>query len=524
VQYQFGFWLRDSSGFVYTGNQDSPSDFQIFRYDFSGPNAGKSTRLLAKEGSWEAADITPDGKRLLVAQFRSASDSSIFELDTTTGELTDLTVKPEGGTASTSWVGYAPDYTTAILTSDHLDGQRKLYRRRLDRPSTGNPPPVVQLVPPNAERILPDTADFELDEAGMNPEKTLLGVVTNQNGYGVPHLYHLPGLEPAALPRIPQGVVNLGQMRGQRVLYSLSNARTPGLAFAFEAPKKGDRLEDPAPRQITFADTQGIDLSRFALPELVEYSSFDGLKVPAFVYLPPNAQKGKPIPFVVRFHGGPEGQSRPAFEREAQYLLTRGYGLMLPNVRGSTGYGRDYLTMDDYTKRWDSVKDGVEAARWLVKQGYSRPGRIAVWGGSYGGFMAAATPVEDGRSDAPVLGASVDIVGIVNFRTFLEQTAGYRRKLREVEYGPLTDGAFLDSISPLKHIESIKIPMLIGHGLNDPRVPVGEALQLNLALRKRGIPTDLLVFPDEGHGFAKLENRLIFSKTMVEFLDRTIGK
>jgi dipeptidyl aminopeptidase/acylaminoacyl peptidase len=180
--------------------------------------------------------------------------------------------------------------------------------------------------------------------------------------------------------------------------------------------------------------------------------------------------------------------------------------------------------MDNYTKRWDSVRDGVEAARWLVESGYSRPGMIAAYGGSYGGFMAAATVVEDGASPSPVFGASVNIVGIVNFQTFLEQTKGYRRALREVEYGPLSDPEFLKSVSPIHRVDNIKVPMLIAHGLNDPRVPIGEALQLDIALKKRGQQPALLIFPDEGHGFAKLENRLVFANEVVAFLNRTIAK
>jgi dipeptidyl aminopeptidase/acylaminoacyl peptidase len=176
--------------------------------------------------------------------------------------------------------------------------------------------------------------------------------------------------------------------------------------------------------------------------------------------------------------------------------------------------------MDDYKKRWDSVKDGAEAARWLVKNGYAESGRIAAYGGSYGGFMSVATVIEG----ADVFGASIDVVGIVNFKTFLEQTRDYRRKLREAEYGPLSDPEFLASVSPLNRIEEIKCPMMIAHGLNDPRVPVGEAMQLAVGLQQRGYDPELVFCPDEGHGFAKLNNRLLFADRMVKFLDRTIGK
>ena len=170
--------------------------------------------------------------------------------------------------------------------------------------------------------------------------------------------------------------------------------------------------------------------------------------------------------------------------------------------------------------RWSSVKDGVEAARWLVKQGFAEAKKIAAYGGSYGGFMSVATTIE-GKD---VIGASVDVVGIVNMKTFLEQTKGYRRKLREAEYGPLTDPEFLASISPITRANEIQVPMLIAHGLNDPRVPVGEAMQLAVNLQSRGFDPELIFCPDEGHGFQKLANRTLFAERMVRFLQRTIAK
>jgi dipeptidyl aminopeptidase/acylaminoacyl peptidase len=188
-------------------------------------------------------------------------------------------------------------------------------------------------------------------------------------------------------------------------------------------------------------------------------------------------------------------------------------------VRGSVGYGREFHQLDNYKNRWNSVRDGVEAARWLVRSGMSAPGRIAAMGGSYGGFMATATVIEGGD----LYGASVNIVGIVNFETFLEQTKGYRRKLREAEYGPLSDPQFLISISPIHRIEDITVPMLIAHGLNDPRVPVGEAMQLAEELQKLGRDPETVYFHDEGHGFRKLDNRLLFYERVDRFLSEHLN-
>lgn len=517
VQYAVNTWLHDGSGFVYSGNQDSPNDFYLYLWNFA---KGESTRILAKEGSWAAGDVSKDATRVLVGKYNSASDSLVYELTAGSDALVDLTILPEGGgTASNEVVGYMPGDESVLLLSDARDGIKRLYMKDLKTGSVTSPVPSLQ--------------KFEVDGAGFNLEKTMLVVVTNEDGYGVPHAFSLPDFKPVALPEAERGVVGLGSFRDGTLVWSLNNARTPGLAYATKVTPGGSGET----RQLTWADTQGIDLSRFPLPDLIKYKSFDGLEVPAFVFFPPGYDKAskKPIPFIALYHGGPEGQHRPIFSAQQQYLLSEGFGIILPNVRGSSGYGRDFLMMDDYKKRWDSVKDGVAAAKWLVDNGYSAPGMISTFGGSYGGYMSVACLVEDsqqaeqtGRSK--YFGAGVNIVGITNVKTFLEKTSGYRRKLREVEYGPLTDPEFLLSVSPIMKLEHIRVPMFIAHGFNDPRVPVEEAMQLSVALKDRAfeqkrmdLMPQLLVFPDEGHGFAKLENRLLFARQTASFLKRTIG-
>jgi len=518
VQHALNEWLPDFSGFIYTANDASPNDFYIYRYDFTKDGKGKTTKLLGKEGSWAASDITHDGSRLIVGQFRSASDSSMFELDAATGNLKDLTVLPGegggGGTVAVEPVGYLPGEAAVMYTSDAEGGTRRLFVKDIKSGAVTKPISGLEGV--------------EVETAGMNKERTLLAVATNEGGYGVLHVYRVPGFSEVELPKIEKGVVSVAELRGNRISWTLSNARTPGLTYTYTIPeKKADKLEA---KQLTFADNQGIDLSAFPLPELIKYKSFDGTMIPAFVYTPVGYKKGTPIPFIVNYHGGPEAQSRPGFDKTFQYLLSEGFGVIYPNVRGSAGYGREFIMMDDYKKRWDSVKDGVEAAAWLVANKYASAGKISTYGGSYGGFMSVACIVEDqqrvdaGTQKQRLFGAGVDVVGIVNLKTFLEQTSGYRRKLREVEYGPLTDPEFLASVSSINKIDKINVPMMIAHGLNDPRVPVGEAMQLAVGLMKKGIEPVQFYAPDEGHGFQKLENRLLFAKRMGRFLKETIGQ
>jgi dipeptidyl aminopeptidase/acylaminoacyl peptidase len=297
-----------------------------------------------------------------------------------------------------------------------------------------------------------------------------------------------------------------------RVFFTLSRV---------DAPPRVVRWEPGAAAivPLTFPDLAGVPASALpAAPRLVEYPSFDGTKIPAWLYLP-RGKQAKGLPFVVSYHGGPEGQDRPWFSPERAYLLAHGYGILAPNVRGSTGYGRTWRDADNYKRRMDSVRDGKAAVDWLLAEGLAAPGRVAAMGGSYGGFMVLALLTEFPDAFA----AGVEVVGIANFETFLERTADYRRALREAEYGPLADREFLRAISPIHKVDRITAALLVGHGERDPRVPVGEARQIERAMKARGRPVLAQVFPDEGHGFSKRANRRVWMRTVAEFLRDHVG-
>jgi dipeptidyl aminopeptidase/acylaminoacyl peptidase len=254
----------------------------------------------------------------------------------------------------------------------------------------------------------------------------------------------------------------------------------------------------------------------FTMPELVRYPTFDGRQIPAW-YFRPSGQPGKRLPVVVYVHGGPEGQPQALFYPVLQFLAHRGYGVLAPNVRGSSGYGKAYLNLDNVEKRMDSVADLDAAVAWLHTRPEVDPARVAVYGGSYGGFMVLAAITHYPERWA----AAVDFVGIANFVTFLEKTGPYRRALREAEYGSLArDRALLERISPIHSVHRIQAPLLVVHGANDPRVPLGEAEQIVAALRQRSVPVELLVYSDEGHGLVKLANKLDAYPKMADFLDR----
>jgi dipeptidyl aminopeptidase/acylaminoacyl peptidase len=242
------------------------------------------------------------------------------------------------------------------------------------------------------------------------------------------------------------------------------------------------------------------------------------VEIPALFSLPADAPEAK-TPAIVDIHGGPESQRRPSFSAVTQYFLDRGFAVLEPNVRGSTGYGKTYTHLDDVEKRMDSVADIEAGVEWLHEHPAIDPARIAAMGGSYGGFMvlAALTEYPD------LWAAGVDIVGIADFTTFLENTGSWRRALREAEYGSLDrDREFLESISPLNSVEKIEAPLFVLHGENDPRVPVGEARQVAEKAAKTGVPVETLIFDDEGHGFTKLENRIEAYTRIADFLAKHV--
>ena len=494
--YAAPLWRRDSKAFAYRSNETSSADFHVYVYDLE---TKQSKKVYESAGDHTGVDFNRDGTKLVVSKYTSASFSQLFEVTLATGEKREIT--PKGEEWSFDAIGYDAADRNFIVNTDYKGDLNTIH--------------TIDLQTGMIKPVLTDLAGREIDYGTLNEDHQVLAVVVNEDGYAALHLRRTSDFTPVQGPTLAQGVVGNVIFQGKNMLYALDNANTPGLIYKWDLNKP----TEPGVA-LTTADTQSIDVSKFRLPELVHYPSFDGMKIPAFVYLPGDYQKGKKIPFIVQYHGGPEGQFRPSFNRSFQYFVAQGYGVIAPNVRGSSGYGKKFLEADNYKDRMKSVKDGIWAAKYVIDQGYTDKKMVAAWGGSYGGFMTMAAITE-----APELfGAACDVVGVVNFQTFLEKTKDYRRKLREAEYGPLTDPEFLKSISPIYKVDKIDMPLMIAHGLNDPRVPIGEAMQIAVALKKRGMDVGELYFPDEGHGFAKEGNRLLYYKELAKFFDKHLKK
>lgn len=278
----------------------------------------------------------------------------------------------------------------------------------------------------------------------------------------------------------------------------------------------------------TRSEIGGLDSSTFGSPSLIRYKSFDGLEIPAFVYKPivsgSGACNSQGIPVLIHPHGGPEGQHRPTYSAFYQFLLQQlGVAIIDPNVRGSNGYGKTFVSMDNGRNREDSVKDIGSLIEWIGREGKDSfgldPNRIAVWGGSYGGYMCLATLIHFNNK----LRCGIDMVGISNFVTFLENTASYRRVLRRVKYGDESDPEmreFLNQISPLTNADKIRAPLFVVQGKNDPRVPVGEAEQIYKTVKGNGLEAWYMLAENEGHGFRRKENIDQYQNAMVQFLQK----
>jgi dipeptidyl aminopeptidase/acylaminoacyl peptidase len=490
--HRLGAWTPDGRWLLFCANDRNGVDFDLYRVAAAG---GEPEKVAELEGWHHVVQVTDDGTRALLVRSRSNVDSDLLLVNLDTGEVGvptahDGEVRNLPGAAT-------PD---GLFVLSDRDGEF-LQAYRIARFSA------------EWQRFGP--ADWDVEELVVRAGVGALTV--NVDGLSRLLLFDPRSLETTAEVALPTGVASDLRLSpdGSQLSFTFSGPRHNDdvwLADTSTTPSQPTRS-----RRLTRSSLAGLDPERLAEPELVRIESFDGVEVPAWVYRPAGFERP---PVLVSVHGGPEAQARPSFNALQQYFVACGYAVVVPNVRGSTGYGKGYSRLDDRRKRMDAVADLAEVGRWATRQPELDGGRLAVMGGSYGGFMVLAA-----LATYPDLWqAGVDIVGIANFVTFLEQTGSYRRALREVEYGSLAeDRDFLERISPLTHVEKIVAPLLVIHGANDPRVPVGEARQIVDRLAALDRPVESLIFDDEGHGIAKLANRQTAYETVAAFLDRHLA-
>ncbi|HEX7037379.1 MAG TPA: S9 family peptidase [Pseudomonadales bacterium] len=492
-------WSNAGDRFAYTTTTRNGRDWDIHLQD----RAGRVTPVLEAGGvGWSVEDFAPDDRRLLVSRYESINRSYLYELDLGDGTLTPLL--DEGLQVAIRQARYTPDGRGVLLTADL--GAEFLRLHRLDLES-------------GELEVLTGDIAWDVERFELSPTGEHLAFVVNEGGYSRLYVWRWPQRIRVALPEIPPGIVSepLFHPAGDRIGFSLSRPDAPTDVYSIH-------LTDRTLTRWTESEVGGLDPDRFVAPELIAYPTFDDVegtrrRIPAFVYRPHGPG---PHPVLVWIHGGPESQYRPGFSATVQYYVGElGMAVVAPNVRGSAGYGKSYLKLDNAERREDSVRDIGALLDWIARQGDLDADRVVVSGGSYGGYMVLASLVH--YSDR--LAAGVERVGISNFVTFLTRTEDYRRDLRRAEYGDERDPAMrelLERISPLTNVERITRPLLIFQGANDPRVPAPESEQIHRALSARDVPVWYVLALDEGHGFRKKANVDYAAAATALFLQRFV--
>lgn len=540
VRHNFGLVSPDRKWIVYASNKRNRNYFDIYAMEIA---TGDEELQFQQDGNNSVLASNAEGTKIIISRSGGelSLDNDLYIVDVRS--KIEIRLTPHQGSAQFGNAAFLPDAKSLLYAHNNGREFYSLANMRLKNAANSN-----NWGQDNLEVKILDETPWDVDDIELPENASRFAYSINREGFselfiqdietgGKPLVTFFTGKK-AQVTLPAQGIVggiNFSPDQS-KIAFSFSSSQNNGDIWIYDIKLK--KLS-----QVTQSDRAGIDAKTFVTPELVKFTTFDGREIPAWYYPPKGFQNfrldGKPkgefrfterqgsignsrsvpvkVPVIVSVHGGPEGQSRPGFNALFQYYSSRGYAILDPNVRGSTGYGKTYSHLDDVEKREDSVKDLAAAHQWLVTKGGADPKRIAVMGGSYGGYMtmAAVTLYPD------LWAAAVNTVGIVNWETFLQNTSGYRRRQREVEYGRLDrDLEFLRRISPIRKIDQIKAPLFVIHGKNDPRVPYTEAEQVVDALKKRNATVEYKLYDDEGHGISKLKNRLELYPLVADFLDK----
>ena len=479
-----GPWSHQGDRMAFGSTRRNGADRDIYVMD---PNDAASTRMVleVKGGGWSPADWSPDDSKLVVSESLSVSESYLWLVDVATGARTLATPK---GKEQVAYGGarFTADGKGLYVTTDREAEVKRLARLDL---ATGEHTYLTSHIPWDVEAFAP------------SPDGSTIAFVTNEEGLSVLHLLDTNTDTEKPAPRLPIGLVSglEWHANGRDLGFELSSAHAPADVYSIDVA--AGTLE-----RWTESETGGLDAAAFSEAELVHWKSFDGKTISGLLYKPDPRFTG-PRPVIILIHGGPEGQSRPGYQGRSNFFFEElGVALLYPNVRGSTGFGKSFVKLDNGVLREDSVKDIGALLDWIPTRKDLDASRVMVTGGSYGGYMTLAVAT---HYDARIR-CSLDVVGISNFVTFLQNTESYRRDLRRVEYGDERDPAMrshLLAISPANHAREITKPLFVVQGKNDPRVPWTESEQMVATVRKNGGPVWYLLANDEGHGFAKKKNQ-----------------
>ncbi len=467
----------------------------------------KRTKLAELPGGgWGDYKFSNDDQWIAALQYRTPNDSDVYLINVKTGNMAKLFPRKGAAIAGVGTVAWSHDDASLFFTTNQGGEFSEL---------------AVMDIKTQQHKVLSGHIPWDIEQVSVSPDGKYVLAVVNNNGRDEVRLFDAASGKEMARPDIPAGAIGGGDWHegsAARFAYSLNSPQSPGDVYTF------DLATAKATRWTTASSAPGVNPDTFVSPELVTIKSFDGLTVSGWLFLPDAKKFPGKRPVRVDFHGGPEGQSTVRFMGRGNYLLNEmGVAILLPNVRGSSGYGKTFIDLDNGFKRKDSVKDGGAFLQWVGSHPRLDANRILVAGGSYGGYMSLATAVDY----SPLIRGAIDVVGISNFVTFLNNTESYRRDLRRVEYGDEREPKmreFHEKIAPLNNVASIKVPLFVVQGKNDPRVPVTEADQIVAAVRKGGAPVWYLMADNEGHGFRRKANADFQFYAEVKFMESTLLK
>ncbi len=505
-------WDRDGRRIAYPSTRRNGASNDIWLMDPTDPDEAEMI-LESPDGTWWGpAEFSASGNRLLALNYVSIADSRVHLIDLDSGKATLLA----GGTGATSTnypVAFDDDNEGFwLITSQGSNFQNLAWQ---------------PFKPGSDVEIVTGDIGWDVTNATISRDRGRIAFTVNENGMSRVYLMDTRTRNYQLVDNVPVGLAFglVFSPDSRKLAMTLNTAATPSDTFVLDLGPEPLRFGQLV--RWTNSEVGGLDTTQFRKPEPITYPTFDKVggaqrQIPAWVYKP--AGEG-PFPVVVSIHGGPESQSRPAFSSTYQMWMQKlGVAVVVPNVRGSNGYGKEYLSLDNGFKREDSVRDIGALLDWIELQPDLDAERVAVFGGSYGGYMVLASAVHFSER----LRAVVDIVGISSFVTFLENTQDYRRDLRRAEYGDERDPemrAHLEKISPVNNVDRINVPIFVVQGQNDPRVPVTESEQMVKALRKQGNTVWYMNALNEGHGYRKKENRDIYQQATVLFLrEHLIGE
>ncbi|MEJ1964364.1 MAG: prolyl oligopeptidase family serine peptidase [Gammaproteobacteria bacterium] len=514
-------WAHDGKRVAFHSNVRDGVSYDIYVSDVDA-NTAPRLAVGGQQETWYPLDWSPDDTKLLLWKYISINESYLFVADVATGSVTalDADATPASGKPDRRRVSKKGDGKVGIKSAKFAPDGRGIFILS-DEGSEFSQLFYFDPVTHDKRLVSPEDAQWDVDAFDVSADGRYIAFVMNEDGRSRLTVIDQQMKLDLAPPGVPDGRIT--EMRfdraAKRLAFSAESAQQPRDVYVYDLTKN-------ALERWTRSEAGPVDNRTFVTPTLVHYPTWDRVAgtqraLSAYAYMP---KTPGPHPVLVDIHGGPEEQYRPGYEAFFQFLVNElGYAVIAPNVRGSSGYGKTFLKLDNGVLREDSVKDIGSLLVWIGVQPMFDRDRVVVMGGSYGGYMTLASLV----SYSDRLRGGVDIVGISNFNTFLNNTSAYRQDLRRQEYGDERDPkmrAFFSRISPFNNSTSIRRPLLVVQGLNDPRVPASESEQMVARVRANGGEAWYLAAKDEGHGFRKKSNRDFYLETVAGFLEKLAKK